>query len=263
MEKTIFNSTQMATLLQIIEQAPPEVYSKYLRLPNHHNRGVDGSQVNAIKDSFSSFGTASAVIRILRTSVFDGVETEYIIDGQHSIVAASRLSLPLNVFIVKLHEDTLMNVLKYIALLNNTSKAWSNNNYIKAFYHIPEYKIFDDYMKKSGLTTTDMLHIFMGGASKNHEVKSFKNAELKFIDFEDSEKMLDIVVKVKPYIPNKSYARRSVYKVLRAAKDYNKMGKAIITCAKHLAKANTKFSENETDFQAHLTEIYRAEFKIK
>jgi hypothetical protein len=262
MQKTIFNSTQKAKLLEIIQEAKPEVYSKYLRLPNHHNRGVEETQVKTLEESYSTYGTASAVIRILRTSAFDGVERDYIADGQHSIVACLRLTLPLNVFIVKLHEDTLMNVVKYIALLNNTSKAWSNNNYIQAFYHIPEYKIFDDYIKKSGLTTTDMLQIFMGGASKEYEVKAFKNGEMKFLDFEDSEKMFDIVVKIKPYIPNKAFARRSLYKVLRAAKDYKKMGKAILTCAKHLAKANTKFSENEQDFYTHLMEIYRAEFKI-
>lgn len=263
MEKTIFNSTQMAYLIEIIQQAKPKEYLKYSNLPNNHNRGVDEQQVKTLEESFSKYGTASAVIRILRTSVFDGVEKDYIADGQHSVVAGSRLNLPLNVFIIKLHEDTLMNAVKYIALLNNTAKAWSNNNYIKAFYHIPEYKIFDDYIQKGGLTTTDMLQIFMGGASKDYEVKAFKNGEMKFLDFEDSEKMFDVVVKIKPYIPNKAFARRSLYKVLRTAKDYKKMGKAIITCAKHLAKANTKFSENEQEFYTHLMEIYRAEFKIK
>jgi hypothetical protein len=262
MEKTIFNSTQMATLIEIIEQAKPKEYLKYSRVPNNHNRAIDEEQVKVLEESFSTFGTASAVIKVLRTSVFDGFEKDYLADGQHSVLAATHLTLPLNVVIVKLHEDTLMNAIKYIVLLNNTAKAWSSNNYIKAFYHIPEYKIFDECMQKGGLTTTDMLQIFMGGASKNYEVKAFKNGEMQFLDFNDSYKMFDVVVEVKPYIPNKAFARRSLYKVLRTAKDYKKMGKAIIKSAKHLIKANAKFSENEQDFYTHLMEIYRAEFKV-
>ena len=263
MEKTIFNSTQMATLIEIISQAKPKEYSKYSMVPNNHNRIIDEPQVKVLEESYSTFGTASAVIKVLRTSVFDGFEKDYIIDGQHSVRAGSHLNLPLNVIIVKLHEDTLMNAIKYIVLLNNTAKAWSSNNYVKAFYHIPEYKIFDECMQKSNLTTTDMLQIFMGGASKDYEVKAFKNGEMKFIDFNDSYEMFENVVKVKPYIPNKAFARRSLYKILRTAKDYKKMCNAIIKSAKYLAKANTKFSENEQDFYTHLMEIYRAEFKIK
>jgi hypothetical protein len=263
MEKTIFNSTQMANLIEIIKEVKPEEYSKYSRIPNNHNRSVDEQQVKVLEESFSTFGTASAVIKVLRTSVFDGFEKDYIADGQHSVLAAMHLTLPLNVVIVKLHEDTLMNAIKYIVLLNNTAKSWSSNNYIKAFYHIPEYKIFDECMQKGGLTTTDMLQIFMGGASKDYEVKAFKNGEMKFLDFEDSYDMFENVVSVINYIPKKAFARRSLYKVLRTAKDYKKMCKAIIKSAKHLAKANTKFSENEQDFYTHLMEIYRAEFKIK
>jgi len=263
MEKTIFNSTQMARLLDIVPNVKPKDYLKYLRLPNNHNRGVDEVQVKVLMESFSKYGTASVIVKIIRTSVFDGVNTYYIADGQHSIIAASRLNLTLNLLFVDLYEDILMNVLTYVVLLNNTAKAWSTNNYIRTFYHIPEYKIFDEFIKESGLTTTDLLQIFLGGASKEYEGKAFKSGEMKFIDFEDSKKMYDVVVKIKPYIPNKAFARRSVYKVLRTAKDYKKMGRAIITCAKHLAKANTKFSENELDFLTHLMEIYRAEFNIK
>jgi hypothetical protein len=75
--------------------------------------------------------------------------------------------------------------------------------------------------------------------------------------------MLDAVSLIKNEIPNKAFARRSLYKVLRLSKDYDKMAKAILKASKYLKRANTKFSENEQDFYTHLMEIYRVEFKIK
>ena len=261
MKKT--ESTLIARLLKIYQEMKPKEYLKYSKLPNNHNRGVDEAQVKVLMESFSKYGTAGTKVIIIRTMVFGKVNEEYIADGQHSIIAASRLDLPLNILIVDLTEDTLMNVLRYVTSLNNTAKAWSNNNYIRTFYHIPEYQIFDKLIKDKGLTTTDLLHIFMGGASKNQEGKAFKSGDLKFFDVDDSYEMLDAVTLVKNDIPNKSFARRSLFKVLRMSKDYKRMSKAILKSAKHLTKANAKFSENETDFLAHLIDIYRAEFKIK
>jgi hypothetical protein len=261
MKKT--ESTLIARLLKIYQEMKPKEYLKYSRLPNNHNRGIDEAQVRILMDSFSKYGTAGTKVIIIRTMVFGKVNEEYIADGQHSIIAASRLNLPLNILIVDLTEDTLMNVLRYVTSLNNTAKAWSTNNYIRTFYHIPEYKIFDTIIKDKGLTATDLLHIFMGGASKEQEVKAFKSGDLKFFDADDSYKMLDAVSLVKNEIPNKAFARRSLYKVLRLSKDYEKMAKAILKASKYLKKANTKFSENEQDFLTHLFEIYRVEFKIK
>jgi hypothetical protein len=261
MKKT--DSTLIARLLKIYQEMKPKEYLKYSKLPNNHNRGVDEAQVKVLMESFSKYGTAGTKVIIIRTMVFGKVNEEYIADGQHSIIAASRLDLPLNILIVDLTEDTLMNVLRYVTSLNNTAKAWSNNNYIRTFYHIPEYQIFDKEIKAKGLTTTDLLYIFMGGASKEHEVKAFKSGDLKFFDVDDSYEMLDAVVLVKNDIPNKAPVRRSLYKVLRLSKDYRKMAKAILKASKYLTKANAKFSENETDFLAHLIDIYRAEFKIK
>lgn len=259
MEKTIFNSTQLSRLLKIIQEAKPSEYLKYKEL-QQRNRKKTETHIKVLMESFAMYGTAGARVIIIKTKAINGKTEYYIADGQHSIVAASRLGLTLSVFIVELYEDTMMNVVKYIALLNNNSKSWSNNNYVNSFYDVTEYKIFADIINSTGLTISDLLHIFLGGTEKQHKV--FKSGTMKFPNVEDSKLMVNATLLVKPYIPNKSFARRSLYKIFRLAKDYNRMAKAILKTAEHLKLAQSKFSENEQEFYNHLMEIYRAEFKI-
>ena len=153
---------------------------------------------------------------------------------------------------------------KYIATLNNNAKAWSTNVFLEAFADngIVEYKKFKAIMGDTGLTITDLLTIYCGSGSGVANTK-FKDGELVFVNEADSDKLLKAVKKVKGHIPNKAYVRRSLYKVMRIAKDYDKLAKAIVRTAKALETACAKFSENEAEFYDHLVDIYKAEFKIK
>jgi hypothetical protein len=250
----------MCKLVKTIEQTYD--YDKYQTLPGLQRR-ISETHVKRLVDSFSLFGTAGAKIIVIKTKAINGKTNHYTADGQHTILAASRLNLPLTIFIVELYQDTLMNVSQYIAILNNNAKAWSTKNYLATFSYnnIIEYKIIYDRMNESGLQITDMLIIYTGGCGVKQN-KMFKNGELKFPNFSDSELMFESVKKVLPYIPNKSYTRRSLYKVLTTAKDYNRMANAIIKASKALADGHTKFSENESDFYTHLVKIYKSEFKV-
>ena len=260
MQKTIFNSTQVSKLLEIIQEASPNVYLKYKNL-EVRNRVIKEMHVKKLMESFSMYGTAAARVIVVKTKAVTGRTEYYVADGQHSIKAASRLKLNLTVMVVELYEDTMINLVKYIALLNNNSKSWSNKNYNNSFYDIPEYKIFADIMANTGLKVTDLLFIFLGCSQKQHKV--FKSGDMKFADVNDSMLMLDATLVAMPYIPNKSFARRSLYRIFRLCKDYGRMAQAIVKTAEYLKLAQSKFSENETEFYSHLTEIYRAEFKIK
>ncbi len=68
---------------------------------------------------------------------------------------------------------------------------------------------------------------------------------------------------VKNIIPNKAFVRRSLYKIMRLSKDYNKLAKAIVKVSKAMETSLQKFSCDETEFHNHLTNIYRKEFNIK
>jgi hypothetical protein len=229
---------------------------------SERNRTVDETQVKKLMDSFSTYGTASTKITIVKSKAFSGKDELFTADGQHTMVAATRLGLGVNVFVVRLAEDTPLNVTKYIAALNNNSKAWSTNNFLTAFANngIYEYKKLADVKIQHGLTITDLLYIYLGGGSTK-ENKMFKNGTLNFIDEADSDKLLMAVVKVKNVIPNKAYVRRSLYKMMRMTNDYDKFAKAIIVAANALKVAQSKFSENEAEFTEHLVRIYQQEFK--
>lgn len=239
-------------------------YTRYPKLPSLLNRDEDEMHIKQLMNSFIEFGSAAAVVKVLKTRAITGKLEYYKVDGQHTIIAAKRLGLSFNVFILELDNDTMLGITKYVAALNNSSKAWSTKNFLESFAanNIDEYKLFKNIIDAEGLKLTDLLYIFLngGGAKEN---KLYKSGQMKFVDVEDSERLLSAVLRVKVVIPNKAYVRRSLYKILRQAKDYNRMANAIIKAAKHLKDAQSKFSENETEFHNHLIQIYKSEFKVK
>jgi hypothetical protein len=234
---------------------------KYL---NGENRKVNESHVRRLIRSFVEFGSARATVTVLKTRAFSGRVEYYIADGQHTLIACNRLGLSFKVDVIELLEDTALNVTKYIATLNSNAKAWSNNNYLTSYAknNVKEYKILSDIMSTSGLKITDLLHIFLGGGSSK-EVTIFKSGKFSFINEEDSLELLNAVLMVKEMIPNKAPVRRSLYKIMRQAKDYNRMAKAIVKTAKALEVAQVKFSESEGEFYDHLVKIYKKEFGVK
>jgi hypothetical protein len=221
------------------------------------NRPTNEEHIKALMVSFAMFGTARVVITLIRTRAFGGQYEYYIADGQHSLIACTRLGMPFSLSIIELDEDTKINVTQYVAALNNTSKAWSTKNYLQAYCDngIREYQKAVKIIAETGLTVTDFEQIYLGGGgSKEH--KSFKNGTMKFVNETDSDKLLDAVMMVKPYVPNKAFARRSLYKVMRMTADYKKFAKVIVKAAKALAESESKFSENEEEFLNHLIKLH-------
>lgn len=256
--KAINNQTRLVNVITNTME-----YDVFPNLPNLLNRTPDETHIKRLSASFINFGTAGAVVRVLKTKAITGKSECYMVDGQHSVISAKRAELPLTVIIIELVQDTMLNVTKYVAALNNSSKAWSTKNFLESFAanEIMEYKVFKTVIDREGLKLTDLLYIFLGGGGAV-ENKLYKSGEMKFLDIKDSEELLAAVVKVKAVIPNKAFVRRGLYKMLRQAKDYNRMAKAILKSARHLKTANLKFSENEAEFYNQLTQIYKSEFKI-
>lgn len=224
------------------------------------NRGVNKTHVNTIKKSFETFGSASATITVVETRSMGSVE-HYVADGQHRLTAAIELGLPLNVCVVRLEEDTILNLTKYISVLNNTSKGWVNEGYLRAYANngIREYQLLLELQRESKLSMSDLLNIFLG--NKTSLVADYKNGNLAIPNEADSMLLYKAILKVKPSVPNKAFTRRSLFKIMREVSDYDKMANAIIKTAKLMKMANAKFTENEVEFYEHLTKIKKAAFK--
>jgi hypothetical protein len=158
----------------------------------------------------------------------------------------------LNGRVVELIEDTKENVLKYIATLNNTRAGWSNKVYTDGFVKLQkrEYVLFDTLSKRHKLTTTDLLYIFLGGSSAK-ENEMFKSGEMEFINENESQRLLKAVLRVLEVIPNKSFARRSLYKVMRMTNNYNKFADKILA-------SGIKFSENESELYTQLVQVHKS-----
>lgn len=225
------------------------------------NRNPIDARISVIMDSFKQFGSGSATITVVRTTAINGKVEYYIADGQHRLLAAQRLKLPINVLVIELTIDNKLNLTRYIATLNNTSTGWSASTYLDSFKEngIREYSLLNELKNKTGLTMTDLLFIFIGSNNR----KSFTSGEMKFINESDSMVLLDSVMMIKNVIPDKAFVRRSLYKIMRLCKDYKRMSKAILKTAEALKTAHTKFSENESEFYEHLVKIYKSEFAVK
>ncbi len=238
-------------------------FSAYKSL-KESNRDTNETHIKKLMESFVQYGTGGVVVTIVKTSAFSGKNELYTADGQHTIIALERLGMSATVIIVRLVEDTPLKVTQYISTLNNNAKAWSTNNFLSAFASngITEYKKMSNFKAEHGFTITDLLYIFLGngGAKEN---KLFKSGTMKFIDEKDSTKLMNAVVKVMNVIPNKAYCRRSLYKVMRVAKDYNKMAKAILKASTAMEITCQTFSSDETEFYNHLVRIYQQEFNVK
>lgn len=226
-------------------------FSKYERLETV-NRAVAQVHVNQLMESFVKFGTGSVVIRVLETKAF-GKKRYFVADGQHSIDALTPLEMGATVIVVKLLEDTPIQVSKYIATLNNSNKAWGTSSFVKAYcnddVHVREYDLFNEMKKVHNLTVTDLEYIFM---VKHNE---FKSGEMTFIDEEDGLKLLNAIVKIKP-IYKKAYVRRSLIKLFRASKDYNKFADALV-------KENIKYPEDEQQAYAEAKIVFERVFRKK
>lgn len=224
-----------------------------------YNREVNESHVEKLKESFQTFGVASLFITIVMTKAFKNAVQYIIGDGQHSLRALMELGYAFNYVIVELEEDTPLNVTQYISGLNNNVMSWGTGTYLDSYAinGISEYKTLKVAKEKYNLTITDLLNIF------DVSNKNFKEGTIKFPNEEDSVKLLKAVARVKPFIPNKAFTRRSLYKVMRSCTNYTKLANGIIEAAGYMAKAKTKFSENEKDFYQHLVDIKDDVFKVE
>ena len=68
--------------------------------------------------------------------------------------------------------------------------------------------------------------------------------------------LLEQVLRVKEIIPNKTYSRRALYKVMRIAKYYKKFANQLIKVYEVMKSKNEKFHEKETELYKDLLVIY-------
>lgn len=227
-----------------------ENYSLFASFEGKFNRVINKNSVKALEESMKESGFIG-YITIIKTKAFgDGVKF-YIADGQHRFEAAKNLGIPFNYEILELSEDTKEKATTFISRLNSTSVRWSTNNFMNSWIanDVHEYKVFKNCLETTCLKITDLLHIFLGGASKK-EVLEFQSGKMKFANEKESLKLLAMVVEMSAYLPNKAFSRRALYKTLKIVKSPAKLAKMVIG-SKYFIKI-----ENETQLGQELQMMY-------
>ena len=258
MKKTVFQITGS----RLVEFIPNSTNTLGAKLLESINRPITEAQVKTLMESFIRFGVASLTITIIRTKAFTGTYEHYIGDGQHSAEACKRLGIPFDIKVIELFEDTKLEVTQYIATLNNSNKAWSTLNYLNAYCEngVQEYIKAKKVLLETGLKISDFVNIYLGsGGSK--ELKMFKSGTMKYPNESESDNLLDAIVMAKPHVPNKSFTRRSLIKVMRMSSDFKTFAKVVIKASIALFENETSFSENEQEFEKHLIKLHTKQFK--
>jgi hypothetical protein len=252
--------TQIKNLAKVIETKKQTFdYLKYTYLAGV-SRKVDDNHVKMIMESMLTFGAEATTLIILETNAF-GKKMRINADGNHRGTGAKLLNLPLDIKVVKLTDDTIANVKLFIAFLNNNLKKWNNQTYLEVFAEggIYEYIKFKQILTETDLSITDLLHIYCGSGS----TKNFQLGELKFKNEKDSDKLLAEVKRMREFIPNYSFTRRSIWKFTKPNfinGDYKKLSNAIIKFSKD---SKNEFSADEKTFKKQVYEIWADSFCLK
>lgn len=215
-----------------------------------HNRKVNKASVADISEKIKTVGFVG-YITLLQTRAFGKLEIRTA-DGQHRLDAARLVNAPFNYELLKLVEDTKDNVNNFISGMNSVGTRWSNNNHLEKQVELNkhEYIVFDNCLKNSKLKITDLLNIFLGGATAK-EVKEFKSGKMKFENEKAALKMFEDVKKASEFLPNKAFSRRALYKNINNVKSPAKLFKLIIGSKRFLK------IENETDLGTELQKAYQ------
>jgi hypothetical protein len=253
------NNSKTVKVVKTIESTLD--YMKFRTL--NENRPLDEGHIKKLQQSFQTFGTSLCRMIVVKTKSLsnDGKSEYYCVDGNHTRNALYRMSLPISVVIVELDTDTRLNLVQAMAVLNNSNKAWSTDNYLNSYakLDIYEYKKMRAIKLETGLTITDIQRIFLGRGKE----QDFKQGLAVFPDENNSQALLDATMKIKLYVPNKAFTRRAFYKICENTCEYDKFANAVIRTSKILKKAYSSFSENEATFEYQLLTIYQKTFKQK
>jgi hypothetical protein len=215
------------------------------------SRKVDSDHVRNVVESFMNFGAEATSLIILETKAFGKVQ-RIIADGNHRATGGKLLNLPLDIKVVKLTDDTIINVKNFIACLNNSLKKWNNVVYLEVFAEgkVYEYMKFKQIMAETNLKITDLLFLYCGSGS----TKQFQLGNLKFKNEKQSDKMLEEVKRMLSVLPKHTFTRRSLWRIMKKVDNHKKLATEIIKFSKN------GFSADETTFKLQLNEIYEKSF---
>jgi len=146
---------------------------------------------SSLVKSMNKYGFLGSIL-LIRTSLIDGVEKLYIVDGQHRYLAARYLNLDIHADIISSIESK-EELVRLIATLNSTGIKWTNLDYINAYAALgsKEYiQLLNTCAKCSKLSVVTTIKIIRDACIKP------LNADVKEGELRLSPKLLDSIVEL-------------------------------------------------------------------
>lgn len=110
-------------------------YKKFHLLPM--NREIIATHAEKMAESIKTIGTIRPVV-CCETSVIDGINKLWVIDGQHLLTGLQRLKKEVQYIKIEVKDE--LDMVKKMGLLNSSSKSWTMMDYVNAFkMYIPDY----------------------------------------------------------------------------------------------------------------------------
>jgi hypothetical protein len=165
------------------------------------NRDIDEEHVEKIGQSIDEFG-AIDVVKVVYTNCVDGTYKYWIVDGQHTFCALRKRKKPVRVLLIQI--DTMFELVRLVAVLNNRRKLWKLIDYLKAWASLK----IGVYQKIVGwlLVKIPFTVILQGltGKERNVAVDIFKDGNLRDTVNMDGERVLGHVGELIPMLPRQT-----------------------------------------------------------
>ncbi len=220
------------------------------------NRDIDIKHVRSLMESMKRNGILSYPLMIL-TDCVDGIPTYWIIDGQHRFEAMKRLGIPIWFTLYQKQSSqpiTLYDLVRLVADVNNTSKAWGILQYLKAWksLKVREYVKLDEQHQLTGLPVTLLLQAY-SGLARGRATKLFVQGAYKMEDEKRGNDYVSHLKILRPLIPRSSSVYTHMLEFLRNSESYSNT-----QMQRALRKADLRFfmSENDEEVMSNLKLIY-------
>lgn len=136
--------------MKLIQFKPKSIASKALQ-PLPFNRVVKDTSNLELNMSQGWEGA----INIIETDLISGVKEQFIADGHHRVEVAKRLNITFYGMVSPRKFKSITEIVDYVASLNNTQKAWSTLDYVKAYCYLRN----SEYLRLAQLTNSSLYSV--------------------------------------------------------------------------------------------------------
>ena len=223
------------------------------------NRKIDPDHVDGIARSIKEFGIIDFV-KIAYTDCVDGTFKNWIADGQHTFSAEKKLKLPIVYIIIKV--NTLYELIRLIAVLNNRRKLWTLLDYLHAWMSLKVsiYERINHWVKKEKLPMTMVLET-VSGKDRGIATEDLKDGNFRENESINYEEVLGQVAELKPLLPRSNVILRVLSKFIRNTQDFD-ISKMKFAIKKNNMKALFGADDLMAETSTKIKDLYNDEIKI-